>query len=160
GIFGWDSPFHDDFDKAYNAAQDALAGVSTTTSGINTCQGALRDVEPAIPTLQIGLGDANGYARAGQLSADGVVAPEGMSALDVLTLHYGSSPDNPDRAVMSDAEWEAFVERWNSLTPAERQQLTDAMAGSDDERVSALVMSALATGAPLAAVLSMAQQLR
>lgn len=160
GIFGWDSPFYDDYDKAYDAAQAALPGVTTTTRGMSEYRAALESVEPAILALELGLGDANGYARAGQLTADGVVAPEGMTALDILTLHYGSSPDNPDAAVMSDAEWEAFVERWNSMTPEERQQLTDAISGSDDERVSALAMSALATGAPLAAVLSLARQLR
>lgn len=160
GIFGWDSPFYDDYDKAADAARAALDGITTTTGAVSGCRIALENLEPAPLALQLGLGDANAYARAGHLMADGVVAPEGMTALDLLTLHYSSSPDNPDRAVMSDAEWEAFVARWNSLTPEERQQLTNAMSGSDDERVSALVMSALATGAPLAAVLSLANQLR
>lgn len=160
GIFGWDSPFHDDFDRAREIAGSALDALREVTGAVNSYRTALAELQEAVLPTEVGLGDANGYARVGGVIAGGGPLPQGFTPLDLMTSHYSSSPGQPDTAVLSDAEWQSFTTRWNSLSDAEREQLLGSMSGGSDGRLPSLVMSALATGAPLASVLLLAGRLK
>lgn len=160
GFFGLDTPFHDDFDEAYDIAVAAIGPLSDINRALYDYRLGLDTVEESEAGMDSALGDANGYARVGGVLAGGGVQPEGFTPLDLITSHYSSSPDQPDTAILSDTEWANFTERWNSLSDAEREELRTAMGGADDGRVPALVMSALATGAPLPSVIALANQLR
>lgn len=160
GIFGWDSPLYDDFDQAREVAAEALGALGEVHAATLDYRTALTGLRELVGPTEVGLGDANGYARVGGVLAGGGVLPEGFTPLDLMTSHYSSSPDQPDAAILSDTEWENFTTRWNSLTDEEHAQLLAAMSGTADGRTPALVMSALATGAPLAAVLALAARLK
>ncbi|WP_454084040.1 hypothetical protein [Georgenia sp. Marseille-Q6866] len=160
GIFGWDSPFHDDFDTAREIAGSALEALREVFSAVVDYRTALSALQDMVGPTEVALGDANGYARVGGVIAGGAPVPAGFTPLDLMTSHYSSSPDQPDASILSDTEWAHFTERWNSLSDKEREELLAAMSGGADGRVPALVMSALATGAPLAAVLALASRLK
>lgn len=160
GIFGWDSPFHDDYDTARDIARSALDALREVSSAVVDYRTALAALQDIVGPTEVALGDANGHARVGGVIAGGGPLPVGFTPLDLMTSHYSSSPDQPDAAIMSDAEWANFTTRWNALSGEEREELLAAMGGTPDGRVPALVMSALATGAPLAAVLALASRLK
>ncbi|WP_022888996.1 hypothetical protein [Agromyces italicus] len=128
----------------YVDAQSALAGSGS----------ALEAVVEAEQRLGYAFSDAAGYAR-----MTGLPATSSTSLVDAA-LALARGVGDPDRAVLSDAEWAAYVAERDRLSPADRRRLDDALDGSKSPEERQIIMSALASGAGLALTLALARRLR
>lgn len=117
------------------------------------CLGAYDDVIDAQTQLRSATIDASGYARLAGVSTQPAGADEAM------VLARARGVEDPDKAVLSDAEWEAYLEVRKGLDGADRAALDAALANADDPLIRQLLMSAVATGAPLSAVVELGEQL-
>lgn len=127
------------------------SGVRRILDGVAVCHSAYDAAWEAGEALRRALSDANGYARLA-----GVEVPVGQTRIDVLVSRTAYAGDDPDSAVLSEHEWAAYQEQWASLSDEERERVLAAMQDANDPRVSALLMSALATGAGASAVVALA----
>lgn len=98
--------------------------------------------------------DSMGYARLA-----GVSVPEGMNAFDVMAARTVSPDGNPDLSILSATEWANYEKRWSSLSTAERDRVLAALREAEDSESRAIILSALATGAPISSVVSLAAEL-
>ncbi len=128
----------------YDAAKTALIG----------CRDAFAAVLAAERPLGPAFGDAAGYARLSDLPPSATTT----TADAVLALVDGVG--DPDRAVVSDAEWAAYVAARDKLSPQERAQLDAALDGARTPDERQVILSALATGAGLPLTLSLASRLK
>lgn len=127
------------------------SGIRRILDGVTVCHNAYDAAWEAGEALRRALSDANGYARLA-----GVDVPVGQTRIDVLVSRTAYTGDDPDSAVLSEHEWAAYQQQWASLSDEERERILAAMQEADDPRVSALLMSALATGAGASAVVALA----
>lgn len=127
------------------------SGIRRILDGVTVCHNAYDAAWEAGEALRRALSDANGYARLA-----GVDVPVGQTRIDVLVSRTTYTGDDPDSAVLSEHEWAAYQQQWASLSDEERERILAAMREADDPRVSALLMSALATGAGASAVVALA----
>jgi len=98
--------------------------------------------------------DSMGYARLA-----GVSVPEGMNSFDVLAARTASPDANPDLSILSETEWANYEKRWSSLSTADRDRVLAALQAAEDSESRAIILSALATGAPISSVISLAAEL-
>lgn len=126
-------------------------GVRQILEGVSVCHTAYDSAWAAGEALRRALSDSEGYQRLA-----GVEVPVGQTRIDVLVARTVYTGDGPDSALLSEHEWAAYQEQWASLDDEERERILAAMQEANDPQVSALLMSALATGAGAAAVVALA----
>ncbi|GHS85944.1 hypothetical protein AGMMS50218_04740 [Actinomycetota bacterium] len=135
------------------------SGLEEVTDGLALCARAYEDALDAGAQLRRGLDDARSSARISR-----VARPDGQSALDFAVARTVMAGDDPDTAVLSDDEWRRYLVVWEAMAPGERRQFVAALAESgaaeNGALIRALLISALSTGAPLAAVLALGAELR
>lgn len=127
------------------------SGVRQILDGVSVCHASYDSAWEAGEALRRAISDSEGYARLA-----GVDVPVGQTRIDVLVARVAFTGDGPDSAVLSEHEWAAYQQQWATLDDDERERILAAMQDAGDPQVSALLMSALATGAGAAAVLALA----
>ncbi len=147
----WDDLDPDECRTLLGILDDILERASTAA---RQCGDAFRAAIEAEHTLRLALADAAGYARLA-----GFVPSGGVSALDAaMTLAAGV--DDPDKAVVSPAEWEAYLAARDGLTDQERARFDATLADARTPQERQAIVSALAMGVGLPLVLALARRLR
>lgn len=134
---------------------DLIRGAGQILDGVSVCHEAYEDAWAAGEALQRALSDSEGYAVLA-----GVEVPVGQTRLDVLVSRTQFPNGDPDGSVLSETEWANYVQNWNAMSDDERERILAAMEESGDPAVSALLMSAIATGAGSSSVLALADAIK
>lgn len=141
-------------DAECQAGIAAIDGVyADAAEALGSVRDALANQIEAEALLGYAVSDANGYARLAALPT----SPSTTSLDAVLALVDGIG--DPDRAVVSDAEWAAYVAARDELSDAERARLDAALEDAGSATARQIIVSALATDAGLDATLALADRL-
>ncbi|MCA5891760.1 hypothetical protein LEP48_14735 [Isoptericola sp. NEAU-Y5] len=131
--------------RAYATALDGAQKDHAATSG------AAAGAEDA---LRLALGDAAGHARLAGFAPTGTV-----TALDAAAA-LAAGVGDPDKAVVSAAEWAAYLAVRDDLSDAELARFDAVLADARTPEERQAVIAALATGAGLPLALALARRLR
>ena len=142
-------------DELARVLQQLRAGLRLIIDGMAQCHSAYSQSWDDGLELRRRTSDSQGYARLAN-----VAVPEGMSRLDVLAIRTSSPDDNPDFSILSSTEWANYEKRWDSMSTEERDRVLKALREAEDAESRAIILSAVASGAPISAVEKLAEELK